>query len=105
MDTTASVAGSAPHPEQVTQDRFTELLLNSTPLIDVRAECEYLDGHIPNSHNLPLLTDPERAEVGTCYKKEDKMPQLLLATNSLAETSSDDESTPGSNLSLQTLQP
>ena len=78
MDTTASVAGSAPHPEQVTQDRFTELLLNSTPLIDVRAECEYLDGHIPNSHNLPLLTDPERAEVGTCYKQRGQDAAIAL---------------------------
>ncbi|MBL6804556.1 MAG: tRNA 2-selenouridine(34) synthase MnmH [Pseudomonadales bacterium] len=78
MDTTASNTGSAPHPEQVTSDHFTELLLDSTPLIDVRAECEYLDGHIPNSHNLPLLTDPERAQVGTCYKKKGQDAAIAL---------------------------
>ncbi|MDA8671990.1 tRNA 2-selenouridine(34) synthase MnmH [Gammaproteobacteria bacterium] len=65
---------------QIPADRFTELLLNSTPLIDVRAECEYHDGHIPHSVNLPLLNDGERAEVGTCYKRKGQEAAITLGT-------------------------
>ena len=65
---------------QIPADRFTELLLNSTPLIDVRAECEYHDGHIPHSVNLPLLNDAERAEVGTCYKRKGQEAAITLGT-------------------------
>jgi tRNA 2-selenouridine synthase len=39
-------------------------------LLDVRAEVEFAEGHVPGSVNLPLLTDPERHLVGTAYKKE-----------------------------------
>lgn len=65
---------------QIPADRFTELLLNSTPLIDVRAECEYHDGHIPHSINLPLLKDAERTEVGTCYKRKGQEAAITLGT-------------------------
>ena len=65
---------------KIPADRFTELLLNSTPLIDVRAECEYHDGHIPHSVNLPLLNDGERAEVGTCYKRKGQEAAITLGT-------------------------
>ncbi|MDP5074607.1 MAG: tRNA 2-selenouridine(34) synthase MnmH [OM182 bacterium] len=65
---------------QIPADCFTELLLNSTPLIDVRAECEYHDGHIPHSVNLPLLKDAERTEVGTCYKRKGQEAAITLGT-------------------------
>lgn len=44
------------------------LFLNRTPLIDVRAPKEFLEGAIPYSMNLPIMNDEERAQVGTCYK-------------------------------------
>lgn len=65
---------------QIPADCFTALLLNSTPLIDVRAECEYRDGHIPHSVNLPLLKDAERTEVGTCYKRKGQEAAITLGT-------------------------
>jgi len=41
-------------------------------LIDVRSEKEYLDDHICNSINMPVLTDKERHDVGYTYKNESK---------------------------------
>lgn len=38
-------------------------------LLDVRTPAEYNRGHIPGAANLPLLSDAERAEVGTLYKQ------------------------------------
>lgn len=39
------------------------------PVIDVRSEGEFEQGHIPNAHNIPLFDNEERAKVGTAYKK------------------------------------
>ena len=41
-------------------------------LIDVRSQSEFLKGHIPNSINIPLLSDDERKEIGTIYKQESR---------------------------------
>jgi tRNA 2-selenouridine synthase len=38
-------------------------------ILDVRSPCEYSQGHIPGSMNLPLFSDEERSCVGTIYKK------------------------------------
>ena len=40
------------------------------PVLDVRAPCEFQQGHIPGAISMPLFTDEERAEVGTLYKKK-----------------------------------
>ena len=40
------------------------------PLIDVRSPSEYYKGHLPNSINIPLFENDERAIIGTIYKKE-----------------------------------
>lgn len=39
-------------------------------LVDVRSPCEFLQGHIPGSINLPLFSDEERAAIGTLYKRQ-----------------------------------
>lgn len=39
-------------------------------MIDVRAPVEFLAASLPGAVNLPLLTDDERARVGTIYKEE-----------------------------------
>jgi tRNA 2-selenouridine synthase len=39
-------------------------------IIDVRSPAEFADDHIPAALNLPVLSDNERAEVGTIHKKE-----------------------------------
>ncbi|MDB6182330.1 tRNA 2-selenouridine(34) synthase MnmH [Paracoccus fistulariae] len=38
-------------------------------IIDVRAPAEYAEDHLPGAINLPVLSDDERAQVGTIYKQ------------------------------------
>ena len=38
-------------------------------IIDVRAPSEYAEDHLPGAISLPVLSDAERAEVGTIYKQ------------------------------------
>ena len=44
----------------------------STPVIDVRSEGEFRQGHIPGAINVPLFSNSERAVVGTIYKQQSK---------------------------------
>jgi tRNA 2-selenouridine synthase len=39
-------------------------------LLDVRSPAEHQQGHIPGAISLPLFSNEERAEVGTCYKQQ-----------------------------------
>lgn len=41
-------------------------------IIDVRSPAEFGEDHIPGAINLPVLSDGERAEVGTIYVQEDR---------------------------------
>lgn len=50
-------------------DAFKSIILNDTPLIDVRAPVEFAKGSFPNAINLPLMNDDERHRVGICYKE------------------------------------
>ncbi|MCI2397772.1 tRNA 2-selenouridine(34) synthase MnmH [Aliiroseovarius subalbicans] len=55
-------------------------------VIDVRAPAEYAEDHIPGAINLPVLSDAERARVGTIYVQEDrflarKVGAALVARN------------------------
>ena len=43
--------------------------LDVDTLIDVRSPSEYAEDHIPGAINLPVLSDAERARVGTEYKQ------------------------------------
>lgn len=47
---------------------YSELLRSETPFIDVRSPTEFKRGSLPNTINLPLLTDDERKQIGLCYK-------------------------------------
>lgn len=49
-------------------DDFLELR-QTLPVIDVRSESEFGQGHIQNAANIPLLNDSERKIVGTTYKQ------------------------------------
>ncbi len=49
---------------------YAELLCGEVPLLDVRAPVEFAQGAFPHSHNLPLLEDDERHEIGIRYKDE-----------------------------------
>lgn len=59
-------------------DRALHMMLAQTPVVDVRAPSEFAKGHYPGAVNVPLLTDDERAAVGTCYKKSGKEAALAL---------------------------
>lgn len=41
-------------------------------IIDVRSPAEFAEDHLPGAVNLPVLSDAERAEIGTIYKQESK---------------------------------
>lgn len=49
--------------------RFEELDMDKHLLIDVRSPGEYAEFHHPDSVNIPLFNDDERAKVGTLYKQ------------------------------------
>jgi len=51
-------------------DDFRSIVLNNTPLIDVRAPVEFKKGAFLNAANLPIMSDEERHEVGICYKNK-----------------------------------
>ncbi|NPA71190.1 MAG: tRNA 2-selenouridine(34) synthase MnmH [Gammaproteobacteria bacterium] len=48
---------------------FLSIVLNNTPLIDVRAPIEFSQGAFETATNLPLMSDEERDKVGKCYKQ------------------------------------
>ncbi len=66
--------------------------INNLPfdqIIDVRSPAEYALDHIPGAINLPVLSDEERARVGTIYVQESrfrarKLGAALVARNAAA---------------------
>ncbi len=61
-----------------TTDDFRQIVLQQTPLIDVRAPVEFEKGAFPNSVNLPLMNNEERHEVGICYKEQGNAAAVAL---------------------------
>lgn len=55
-----------------------ELFLTDRPLMDVRAPVEFDKGAFPGVRNLPLMNDPERQAVGTCYKQQGQQAAIEL---------------------------
>ena len=45
-------------------------LRKTLPLVDVRSESEFREGHIPNALNIPILNNEERIAVGTDYRQK-----------------------------------
>lgn len=62
----------------VSTEEVIQKLLGSVPIIDVRAPVEFEQGSLPNSVNLPILDNSERASVGTCYKKSGREKAIEL---------------------------
>lgn len=62
----------------ITPTDFSNLFLAKTPLIDVRAPIEFVQGCLPGAVNLPIMNDEERALVGTAYKKEGREKAIAL---------------------------
>lgn len=58
-------------------------------IIDVRAPSEFAEDHLPGAVSLPVLSDGERAQVGTIYVRQDrflarKVGAALVARNAAA---------------------
>jgi len=60
-------------------DDFLSIVLEETPLIDVRAPVEFHKGAFINAVNLPILDDKQRELVGTKYKQEGNGAAVALA--------------------------
>lgn len=60
------------------------VLRSRAPLVDLRSPGEFARGAVPNAVNLPLLTDDERAAVGTCYKREGQAAAIALGERLVA---------------------
>lgn len=63
---------------------FRSIVLNNTPLIDVRAPVEFEKGAFPFAVNLPLMSNEERHLVGIAYKEEGHDAAVTLG-NSLVK--------------------
>ncbi|MFM4917225.1 tRNA 2-selenouridine(34) synthase MnmH [Aeromonas dhakensis] len=57
---------------------YARIFLDNVPLIDLRAPIEFKEGAFPCSINLPLMTDDERAQVGTCFKQQGQAAAIAL---------------------------
>ncbi|HRI80206.1 MAG TPA: tRNA 2-selenouridine(34) synthase MnmH [Cyclobacteriaceae bacterium] len=74
-------------------------LRNQLPIIDVRSEGEYGEGHMRGAVNIPLLNDEGRIVVGTTYKNNGqqeairegfrqvgpRLPEIIEATEKIAD--------------------
>ncbi|MFD2738252.1 tRNA 2-selenouridine(34) synthase MnmH [Sulfitobacter aestuarii] len=71
----------------LTLTSFSDLAaLTVDTIIDVRAPAEFAEDHLPGAVNLPVLSDSERAEVGTIYTQNSpftarKIGAALVARN------------------------
>ncbi|TDG15650.1 tRNA 2-selenouridine(34) synthase MnmH [Seongchinamella unica] len=59
-------------------DDYRALFLADTPMMDMRAPTEFARGAFPSATSLPLMTDDERARVGTCYKQQGQQAAIEL---------------------------
>ena len=57
---------------------FAAIFLSGAPLIDTRAPVEFGQGAFPGAVNLPLMTDAERAQIGTRYKQAGQQAAIAL---------------------------
>lgn len=57
---------------------YQAILQQQLPLLDLRAPQEFSRGALCSSVNLPLMTDAERAAVGTCYKQHGQQAAIML---------------------------
>ncbi len=62
-------------------DDFKSIVLNKTPLLDVRAPVEFKKGAFLNAVNLPIMNDEERHKIGICYKNEGNAKAVELGHN------------------------
>lgn len=69
---------------EVTQDVSPAALAGYDMLIDVRSPGEFAEDHLPGAVNLPVLSDAERAQVGTIYVQESRFTARRLGAAHVA---------------------
>lgn len=57
---------------------FKKIVIEKTPLIDLRAPIEYERGSFINSINLPIMNNEERHLIGICYKENGNKEAVKL---------------------------
>ena len=65
-------------------DGIDDAYLARSAVIDVRTPSEFAEDHIPGAVNLPVLTDAQRAEVGTVYVQESKFKARRIGAAHIA---------------------
>ena len=71
---------------RIVEDARPAALSEADEIIDVRSPSEYAEDHVPGAVNLPVLSDAERAQVGTLYVQDDpfiarRLGAALVARN------------------------
>lgn len=57
---------------------YAHLFLDDVPLLDVRAPVEFARGAFPCAHNVPLLDDAQREQIGIEYKQHGQDAAIAL---------------------------
>ena len=70
-------------PRTDTRD-YRQLFLDDASFMDLRAPAEFAHGAFPAACNLPLMSDDERALVGTCYKQQGQAAAIELGHHLVA---------------------
>jgi len=66
-----------PMPDELTTDDFLACP-DGGAIIDVRTPAEFAQGHIPGAVNVPLFSNEERAEIGTIYVQQGRIPAVSM---------------------------
>lgn len=69
-----------------TSSDYRKIFLSGAPLLDTRAPVEFGRGSFPSAVSIPLMTDEERARVGTCYKEQGQDAAIALGHHLVSGT-------------------
>jgi tRNA 2-selenouridine synthase len=69
---------------EVIERADAEALAGFDMLIDVRSPAEFAEDHVPGAVNLPVLSNEERAEVGTIYVQESRFRARRIGATHIA---------------------
>ena len=69
---------------QRTEDVSLAALARFDMIIDVRSPGEFAQDHVPGAVNLPVMSDTERAEVGTTYVQDSRFRARLMGAAHVA---------------------
>ncbi|RZW20374.1 MAG: tRNA 2-selenouridine(34) synthase MnmH [Desulfobulbaceae bacterium] len=65
---------------------YEEIIVDQTPMIDVRSPVEFKAGSVPSAVNIALLDDDERHQVGVTYRNKGKEEAFRVANNLVDES-------------------